>query len=549
MCLHPHPIDPIPEETARVAHAAFPKSSFAMQVRDVLGTIYEDAAFAAVYPTRGTVAGEAPWRLMLVTVFQFAENLTDRQAAEAVAARIDWKYALSLPLTDHGFDFSVLSDFRERVVAGDQDTLVLEPLLQRCRELGLLRGGGTQRTDSTQVIAAIRTMNRLELVGETMRHALNALAEVAPGWVRAHCPPTWVERYGPRIQAARLAKDEQERDLLVVEIGQDGQRLLALVDAPDGPQELAHHPAIGILRLVWQQQYQTEPPGTLRWRSDAELLPAAELIQSPYDPDARYARKRETHWTGTTVHVTETCDDPERPNLIIHVATTPAKTEDQEQTETIQRELAEADLAPGQQLVDSNYVDAELLATSADRGIDLVSRVPENQQWQAKAGTGFALEDFTIAWEREVVTCPAGKESSSWTPGVDRDGVAVIRVGFALTTCRSCPVREQCTRAQRRVLTVRQQAAHEALTAARARQQTAAFKRLYALRAGIEGTIAQGVSVCGLRYARYRGLPKTHLQHLASAVALNLIRLVAWFARPEHPAPRRSPFQRAMAAA
>src|SRR5579864_1226535 len=173
MCLHPHPIDPIPEETARVARAAFPKGNFAMQVRDLLGAIYDDAAFGTVYPTRGKAA-DAPWRLMLVTVFQYAENLTDRQAAEAVAARIDWKYALSLPLTARGCDFSMLHDFRERIVAGDADALILDPLLARCRELGLLTAGGTQRTDSTHVLGAIRTLNRLEVVGETLRQALNA---------------------------------------------------------------------------------------------------------------------------------------------------------------------------------------------------------------------------------------------------------------------------------------------------------------------------------------------------------------------------------------
>lgn len=548
MCLHPHPIDPIPEETAAIAHAAFPKGSFAMRVRDLLGTIYEDAAFASVYPTRGTTAS-APWRLMLVTVFQYAENLTDQQTAEAVAGRIDWKYALSLPLQAPGFDPSVLTDFRKRVVAGDADALVLEPLLARCRELDLVRAKGTQRTDSTHVIAAIRTLNRLEVVGETMRQALNAVAQVAPVWVRIHCPTIWVDRYGPRIQAARLAKDEAERELLVAEIGQDGQRLLALLAEPDAPVEAVGQQAIGILRMVWRQQYEPEPDGTLRFRSDTELPPPSELIVSPYDPDARYARKRETRWTGMTVHLTETCGDPERPNLLVQVTSTPAKTEDQEQTEAIQAEVTAVELAPAQHVVDSGYVDGDLLVTSAQRGIDLVGPVPENRQWQAQAGTGYALEDFVIDWTREQVTCPAGRTSSSWKQGVDRTGTAVIKVGFATTACRSCPVRPQCTTSSRRVLTFRPQAAYEALQEARARQHTEAFKRLYALRAGVEGTISQGVSVCGLRYARYLGLPKTHLQHLASAAAMNLIRIVTWYDQPEHAPPRRSPFQRAMAAA
>jgi transposase len=546
MCLHPHPIDPIPEDTAQVARAAFPKGCFAMQVRDVLGTIYDDDAFRTVYPTRGTSAS-APWRLMLVTVFQYAENLTDRQAADAVAARIDWKYALSLPLAAPGFDFSVLHDFRERVVTGDPAALILDPLLARCRALDLLTAGGKQRTDSTHVIGAVRTLNRLEVVGETMRHALNVVAAIDPAWVRAHCPSHWVDRYGPRIQAARLAKTAAECARLVVEIGQDGQHLMTLLTPPDAPEDLRHCSAIGILRMVWQQQYIHEPNGTMRWRADAELPPPAALIVTPYDPDARYARKRETRWTGTTVHLTETCDDPDRPNLITHVSSTPASTRDREQTEAITADLVADALAPEQHLVDGGYSDAEIIVASEAQGIDLVTRVQENQQWQAQAAAGFDADAFEIDWGTETVRCPAGRRSTSWKPGVDRDRTAIITVGFARTTCRRCPLKEQCTRATHRVLTIHRQAAQEALTRARARQTTEAFKRLYAMRAGVEGTIAQGVSVCGLRYARYRGLPKTYLQHVASAAAMNLIRIVAWLGHPTHALPCPSAFQRAMA--
>jgi hypothetical protein len=307
--------------------------------------------------------------------------------------------------------------------------------------------------------------------------------------------------------------------------------------------------AIGILRMIWRQQYEPAADGTLRFRRDAELPPPTQLIVSPYDPDARYARKRETRWTGMTVHLTETCGDPEWPDLLVQVTSTPAKTEDQEQTETIQVELTAGELAPSQHLVDSGYLDGDLLVTSAQRGIELVGPVPENQQWQAQEGAGFALADFGIDWMQQQVTCPAGKTSSSWKQGVNRDDRTVIKVGFALTACRSCPVRPQCTTASRRVLTFRPQAAYEALQQARARQHTDAFKRLDALRAGVEGTISQGVSVCGLRYARYLGLPQTHLHHLASAAAMNLIRIVAWYDDPTHTPPRRSSFQRAMIAA
>ena len=188
MSLHPSPVDPVPEETARVARAAFPKGSVAIRVRDELGVIYRDELFAPLFPARGRPA-EAPWRLMLVTLLQFAENLTDRQAAEAVRSRIDWKYALALPLEDAGFDASVLSEFRTRLLRGEPERRLFDTLLDRLQAAGLLEARGRQRTDSTHVLAAVRALTRLGVVGETLRHALNSLAVVAPAWLRAQLQP------------------------------------------------------------------------------------------------------------------------------------------------------------------------------------------------------------------------------------------------------------------------------------------------------------------------------------------------------------------------
>src|SRR5215210_3602725 len=128
MSLQPEPAGPVPDETARVARAAFPKGSVYMQMRDVLGALYDDESFRSLFAVRGRPA-ESPWRLALVTVMQFAEGLSDRQAAEAVRARIDWKYALGLELTDAGFDFSVLSEFRDRLIAGQAEDLLLSTML------------------------------------------------------------------------------------------------------------------------------------------------------------------------------------------------------------------------------------------------------------------------------------------------------------------------------------------------------------------------------------------------------------------------------------
>src|SRR5215204_5867392 len=194
MSLKPLPIPPVPADTVRVARAAFPKGNIYMKLREHVGTIIDDEDFVALFAKDGT-PGLPPWRLALVTLLQFHEHLSDRQAAEAVRARIDWKYVLSLELTDEGFDFSVLSEFRARLIKGGAAELLLKRLLECCQALGLVKARGQQRTDSTHVVAAVRLMHRLELVGETLRAALNDLAVQAPDWVRAVAPADWYDRY------------------------------------------------------------------------------------------------------------------------------------------------------------------------------------------------------------------------------------------------------------------------------------------------------------------------------------------------------------------
>src|SRR5437868_12114682 len=255
MSLHPHIIEPVPEETARVARAAFPQGHPYLTFRDALGTVFQDEDFAALFPVEGQ-PGVPPWRLALVTIMQFRENLADRQAAEAVRARIDWKYLLSLELTDPGFDFSVLSEFRDRLLAGSAEELLLDKLLERCQGLGLLKARGQQRTDSTHVLAAVRVLNRLELVAETLRAALNALATVAPDWLRGWAPLEWYERYGKRIEDARLPREKAAREAYAQMVGEDGFAVLDALEAPDIPEAVHQAPSITTLRRVWQRHYE-----------------------------------------------------------------------------------------------------------------------------------------------------------------------------------------------------------------------------------------------------------------------------------------------------
>ena len=200
----------IPADTSRVAMAIFPAGNRIMRIRDTLGPLCQTADFAPLFPTLGQPARD-PARLALVTVLQFLEGLSDRQAADHVRRCIDWKYALALPLEDPGFDASVLSEFRTRLITGQAEHVLFETLLIRLQERGLLKARGRQRTDSTHVLAAIRTLHRLTCVGETVRYALNDLATVAPDGLQRQITPDWFDRYRHRLEDYRLPSTQAER--------------------------------------------------------------------------------------------------------------------------------------------------------------------------------------------------------------------------------------------------------------------------------------------------------------------------------------------------
>ena len=264
MSLKPHGLEPIPEETRRLMHRLCPKGTMVTQLRDALGPIYSDEHFAHLFPTRGRPA-EAPWRLALVTVLQALEGLTDRQAADAVRTRIDWLYALALPLDEPGFDYSILTDFRQRVLAAGAQDLLLEPILQLSRERGWLKARGKQRTDATAVLARVRALSSLESVGESMRAALNALAEQEPTWLKAHLNPAWLERYVHRFELARFPKAETQRTLLREQVGQDVAQLLTDIAEPQTPQAVRELAEVALLRQIFAQHYEQQGQ-QVHWR-------------------------------------------------------------------------------------------------------------------------------------------------------------------------------------------------------------------------------------------------------------------------------------------
>jgi transposase len=357
MSLCPQRLNPVPPITRQVAKAAFPKGNLYVTLRDEIGTFYKDQDFEKLFSIEGHPA-ISPWRLALISVMQYIEGLSDRQAAEAVRSRIDWKYALGLELTDSGFDFSVLSEFRQRLITGEVESQLLDLLLTHFQDRGWLKERGQQRTDSTHVLGAIRTLNRLESNGETLRSALNDIAIVAPDWLRAWTPSEWFERYERAMEEYRLLLGIPARTALAETIGNDGMQLLIAVWESPALSYLRHLPSMEILRTTWVHQYYVEND-RVRLREAHDLPPAGKRMDSPYDPDARYGNKRSITWTGYKVHLTETCDRNEV-HLITNVETTQAHFSDVDQTEPIHQSLEQKRLLPRDHIVDAGYVDKNM---------------------------------------------------------------------------------------------------------------------------------------------------------------------------------------------
>jgi hypothetical protein len=425
-----------------------------------------------------------------------------------VRARLDWKYALGLDLCDPGFDASVLTEFRARLLVDGQAERLLTLMLDRLRERGLLQGGGRQRTDATHVRMAVRDLHRLEQVIETLRAALEALAIVAPAWLGGQIPPEWTRRYGQRGDDWRLPKAEHARIDQAMQVGRDGLLLLEAVYGPDAPAGLAGVEAVQVLRATWIQQFYLDD-GQVRWRDKhSGLPPGSRMILNPYDLDARPGVKRGRTWRGYKAHFTETCE-PDRPHLITHVATTDAATADLDTVQGRHAALAARDLLPDTHLVDAGYVSVgQILAAADDHGVQLTGPLPPDTSWQAGDDDAFDLTRFAIDYDAHHVVCPNGKTSRNWQPARSHDGLPIIRATFRQPDCRPCPDRARCTRSQdnARHVTFLPRRQQETQQRIRAEQATDDWRQRYALRCGVESLISQASRLSDLHQARYRGL-------------------------------------------
>jgi len=509
----------IPADTAALGQKLLDKNNPYRLIGERLPDLIQDEDFREMFSSIGGPA-ISPAILALVTIFQMLEKLPDRLAAAAVALRIDWKYALHLPLDYSGFHPTNLEHFRQRLVAHHAEYLVFDGLLHKLVDLGLVRRRSNQRTDSSHVLGLVAKLSRLEVVWETLRLSLEAVRQLDERGLERVVPEAFLQRY--LVKRSDYTLPEQQIAVELRQAGADGWWWLQQLDA--GPAEWRQMPETDMLRTVWEQQFELEDDGD--YRGPRTKLESHGLVINPHEPEARFRRKRDKGWLGYMAQVTETAEAKGDPNFITDVGLTDAQADDRAALPAIQERLTGRGLSPANEIVDQNYMSGASLAGSRERGVELIG------EFQAQWGPeGFRQDDFQVDLLQGKATCPAGQTSVKMLHLERPHGVEYeFRFG---KVCLACSFRSQCTKAKEgRTLTYAEH--HPVVQQRRAEMLTEAFKKLMALRPPIEGTISQLMRQ-GARRARYRGLQSVTLQLAFEAVAVNLRRLCHWWAAGKRP--------------
>lgn len=511
--------DEIPEGTRAwgAAHLA-PTDPYRL-IGEQINTVLSEDDFAAMYSKQGRGA-VCPVVLALVLVFQARERIGDRTAAEMAVRRLDWLYALHLPLEWEGFHATDLTYFRRRLLEHQGEGLIFEKILALVQDLGFLKRSQLQRTDSTHVLSYTEKLGRLELVCETLRLALKALEDEAPTWSSQMLPEVYRSTYGERRTTWKLGPEQIAAEL--VRVGQDGCWLLAQLDAA-AREDLEALPEIATLRTVWSQQFSiTVTEGgscSAVLKQQMRTRKGKDLIVTPHDSEARWFKKRQTIWVGYKLQATETIDEGAGVQFLTDIELVAANSGDNEAIAGIQERLLSRGLGPEEHYVDQGYTSGTNLAESASRGIELIGPIGLDT---SKKPPGYRQADFQLDFERLQATCPQGHTVRLWLRG-DPPGSRGSRAEFK-EHCTRCPARELCAPpgGSRKI---GPGPYYEEREARRAEQQTPAFKECMKRRCAIEGTISELVRRYGIRQARYRGRPKVRLQMLMAGAAANLQRL------------------------
>ena len=517
MSLQWHLSQEIPAETKKIGQQLFPETNLYRQIGDRFAELFPgDEIFASMYDAGGRGA-EPPMLMGLVTVFQMMEKVPDRLAAQWVVSRMDWKYALHLPLDYAGFHFTDLMAFRQRLLEHQQERALFDGFLGRLQSLGLIKSRGKMRTDSTHVLGLLEKLSRMELVSESVRVAVEAIGKAAPHWTETHLPVAFLETYTGRQSEYGLSNAQVQAKL--IQAGQDGFWLLNLIDQA-GTEPLRRLPEVEVLRQVLSQQF-PQGPNT----SPAPQRPAGKkVIESPHEPEARFGKKREKKWRGYKAQITETCDD-QLPHLFVDLEPSGAADHDSLALPAIQQRLAKRAMLPAEQYVDQGYLSAEHIYTSRAAGIALMGKPLADNS----SSLPFQQAQFHIDETTQQAICPAGKTSSAWSE-TQKSGwpASQVVIRFSSSACRPCTFFGQCTlNPKGRSLEL-----HPFRTILAERREQALqpdFQKKLYRRAGIEASISELVRMYRLRYCRYRGLSKLHLQTYFTAVAANLKRLARWW--------------------
>lgn len=507
----------IPDDTAQVGREILAEDDPYRLVGNGVNDFLSMKDFTELYSKLGRGA-ICPIILSLVIVFQFLENIPDRVAARWVVTRMDWKYALHLPLTWLGFHYSDLSNFRKRLLEHKAEGLIFEKVLEWVRSLGFVKKYGKQRSDSTHILGCVERLSRLELVWETMRLALRAIKAAAPKWYEEVIPAAFHDAYVKRQSDWRLSQEEVKTEMH--KVGGDGFWLLDhLKDSI--PPSLVALSELETLRTVWQQQFerQTETK-TVTVRPPSGRGKGKDLIVSPHDPTVRWSEKRGKGWIGYRLEVTETAEDDVADRFITDIDAVAATVHDSETVDDIQGRLISRDLKPVEHYVDQGYTSGANLAHSTGRKIELMGPVSVDSSGKPE---GYRQSDFELDFETQQATCPQGKTSAVWYERPQPDGHVGAEIQFR-EQCTGCPVRAQCAPGKSG-RTLRVNPYHEELSQRRAEQETAAFKEKMKRRPAVEGTISELTRAHGARRARYRGQDKVRLQMLFTGAAANLKRL------------------------
>jgi hypothetical protein len=510
----------IPADTAEVGQAILAGDDPYRRVGDEVGHFLRLSDFAVLYSELGRGA-IAPIILSLVTIFQHLENLPDREAARWAVMRLDWKYALHVPLAWSGFHFTTLHYFRVRLLEQGQERLVFDQVLNWIRRHGWLKKYGKQRTDSTHIVGHVARLSRLELVWETLRVVLRALQQAAPVWYEQHIPAACHEAYSRRQHDWQLSQDEVAEQMVAA--GRDGFWLLDLLDS-QADEVLLAMAEVQTVRTVWAQQFQRQEQQV----GVRQQVSGKDIIVSPHETEARWAEKRGREWQGYKLHVTETVAEPGNPSFLTDVDVSAAVDGDSEQIAPIQERLSQRELRPEEQYTDEGYVSGPNLAHSQQRGICLIGPAPGDH---SRKPSGYRQSDFTLDFERRVAVCPKGRESVAWFDFRQADdGYVGAKIEFG-RQCLTCPAYQHCTSGKNgRTLEVSPY--YHLLTARRAEQTTAAFRHQMKQRVAIEGTLSAAVRKHGARRARFRGRLKVRLQYLFTGAAINLKRLCQALSAP-----------------